>query len=80
MSPRRAWILCFMLPVVVAGLSGISFCSHTAFADQVQASPAPIRGVEPPPTTPRRRRSRSGETPCALKSCTWTLWTTIGQR
>ncbi|MGC2196032.1 MAG: tetratricopeptide repeat protein [Terriglobales bacterium] len=49
MSPRRAWIVSFMLLVCLAALSGIGFCSHPPDADQVQVSPPAIRGVEPPP-------------------------------
>jgi tetratricopeptide (TPR) repeat protein len=50
MSPRRAWILSLLLVISLLTLTGISFSANPARADQVQASPPTLRGVEPPPS------------------------------
>jgi tetratricopeptide (TPR) repeat protein len=47
-SPRRAWIVSFLLLVSLPALNGICFSAQPPYADQVQISPPPIRGVEPP--------------------------------
>ncbi len=50
MSRRRACILSLLLLTSLLTLTGISFSANPPDADQVQAGPPALRGVEPPPS------------------------------